>query len=152
MIILTTESKSGNDIGLFILRLAFGLALIYGHGFNKLSTIFSGQEVQFSDPIGIGATLSFYLAAFAEGICSILLIIGLFSRIAAFILAINFLVIFYLHAFVFHDGFQVLEPRLFYLCCFIALIFTGPGKISLDRVLFNKKTGIADEKRASWGH
>ena len=139
---LNNNSTVGKDIGLFILRVAFAFAIIYGHGFGKLSVIFGGQEIQFMDPIGIGAKLSFFLAAFAEGICAILLLVGLFSRIASLILAINFVVIFWFHAFVAKDGFNVLEPRLLYLFCFIALTFTGPGRLSLDQLLFSKRRSI----------
>jgi putative oxidoreductase len=139
MRILTTEWNPGKDIGLLILRFIFGIILIYGHGFGKLSVIFGGHEIQFFDPIGIGTNLSFYLAAFAEGICSIFLILGLYSRVAAFILALNFIVIFSYHAFIAHDAFSVLELRFLYLFSFIAFIFTGPGRISLDYLLFNKK-------------
>src|SRR5699024_10425097 len=78
MSVFTKNWKLSKDIGLLILRLVFGFVLIYGHGFEKLITIFNGDEIQFANPIGIGATLSFYLAAFAEGICTILLILGLF--------------------------------------------------------------------------
>lgn len=138
MKIFTTESSRSKDLGLLILRITFGLALLYGHGFEKLKVIFSGQEIQFMDPIGIGATLSFYLAAFAEGVCSILLILGLFSRFASAVLIINFLVIFSFHAFMLGDDFTVLEPRLFYLLSFIALTITGPGRYSLDHRLFKK--------------
>ena len=128
----------GNDTGLFILRLVFGLVLIYGHGFEKMSVVLSGQEIQFMDPIGIGASTSYYLAAFAEGVCAILLILGLFSRIATLILSINFVVIFIFHAFLVGDGFDVLELRFFYLFSFIALTLTGPGKLSLDYLLFRR--------------
>ncbi len=137
--ILTKETKWSNNLGLLILRLIFGLVLLYGHGFGKLSTVFSGQEIHFMDPIGLGSTLSFYLAAFAEGICAILLILGLFSRFASVVLLLNFLVIFCFHAFMIGDGFTILEPRFFYLFAFVALTFTGPGRISLDFLLFNKK-------------
>jgi len=136
---LTQECKTGNDIGLLLLRIVAGLVLLYGHGFDKLTVIFSGQEIQFMDPIGIGATPSFYLAAFAEGICSIFLIVGLFSRFATLVLSINFLVILILHAFVMKDGFPVLELRFFYLASFIALTLLGPGKFSLDYSLFKKR-------------
>ena len=138
MNLLSNEYKTGKDIGLLILRVVFAFALIYGHGFGKLSVIFGGHEIQFLDPIGIGPTLSFYMAAFAEGICTLFLLAGLFTRFAAFILSINFIVIFSFHAFIAKDGFEVLEPRLFYLFCFVALIFTGPGRISLDQLFFNK--------------
>lgn len=44
---LTRDWSLGHDTGLLILRLVFGLVLIYGHGFEKLTVIFSGQEIQF---------------------------------------------------------------------------------------------------------
>lgn len=139
MHLLTKNWKYSNDIGLLILRLIFGIILIYGHGGGKLGVIFTGQEIQFMDPIGIGAGLSFHLAGFAEGICSILLILGLFSRIATIILTLNFIVIFCFHAFIVGDGFNILELRFLYLFTFVALTFTGPGKISLDYLWFHKK-------------
>ena len=142
MTLTNNRSAIGKDIGLFILRVVFAFALFYGHGFGKLSMIFGGHEIQFMDPIGIGAKLSFFLAAFAEGICTIFLLVGLFSRPASFILVLNFLVIFWFHAFVAKDGFNVLELRLLYLSCFMALLFTGPGRISLDQLLFSKRKSI----------
>jgi len=128
----------GHNLGLLVLRLVFGLVLLYGHGFEKMSVIFSGQEIHFRDPIGLGATASYYMAAFAEGICAILLILGLFSRVATLILSINFIVIFILHAFVVGDGFDILELRFFYLFSFVALTLTGPGRYSLDHLLFSR--------------
>lgn len=130
---LTRESQTGNALGLLLLRVVAALVLFYGHGYQKLAVIFSGQEIQFMDPIGIGATLSFYLAAFAEGICALLLIIGLFSRISTLILTMNFLVILWFHL---SDGFGVLELRFFYLATFIALTLLGPGQFSLDHFIF----------------
>ena len=135
---LTKDWKSSKDIGLLIIRVVFGLVLFYGHGFDKLSVIFSGQEIQFANPIGLGPELSFYLAAFAEGICSLLLILGLFSRFASSILTINFIVILIFHAFIVGDGFKILELRFLYLSTFIALTFMGPGRYSLDYLLFNR--------------
>lgn len=137
--LLTSNYKRGNDIGLLLLRVVAGAVLLYGHGFGKLAVVFGGQEVQFMDPIGLGATTSFYLAAFAEGICGILLVIGLFSRAASAVLTINFLVIFTFHAFIVGDGFPILELRFLYLVSFIALTLLGPGKISLDYLLFKSK-------------
>jgi|SRR5690625_3033997 len=136
---LTRNSEAGHSIALLILRVVAGLVLLYGHGFEKLSVIFGGKEIQFMDPIGIGATTSFYLAGFAEGICAILMVVGLFSRFATLILSINFLVIFIFHAFIIGDGFSVLEVRFLYLFSFIALTLLGPGKISLDNLFFNRK-------------
>lgn len=138
MNVLTKDWRYSKDIGLLIIRVVFGLVVFYGHGFEKLSVIFSGQEIQFADPIGLGPELSYYLAGFAEGICSLLLILGLFSRFASAILTVNFIVILILHGFIIGDGFNILELRFLYLSTFIGLTFTGPGRISLDYLLFNK--------------
>lgn len=132
------EWQDGKDMGILVIRLLFGFLLIYGHGWDKLSYVFSGQEIQFMDPIGIGTHLSFYLALFAEFFCSILLILGLFTRFAAIILTVNFIVIVSFHAFMAGDGFPILEPRFFYLFTYVALIFAGGGKFSIDNMLIKK--------------
>lgn len=136
---LTGDWQMGHDTGLLIFRLVFGLVLLYGHGYEKLSVILSGQEIQFMDPMGIGASTSYHMAGFAEGVCAILVILGLFSRVATLILSINFIVIFIFHAVIARDGFNVLELRYLYLFGFIALTFTGPGRYSLDYYLFQRK-------------
>ncbi len=135
--ILTKDWKGGNDIGLFLLRFVAGIALMYGHGFEKLSVILSGQEINFMDPIGIGAVPSYYLAGFAEGICTIFVVGGLFSRFATAILSGNFIVVLFFHLTAGH-GFDTLELVFFYLVSFIVLTLTGPGKISLDHWLLKR--------------
>lgn len=135
---LTKDYKAGRDFGLLVIRVVVALVLLYGHGAEKLSVIFSGQPIQFMDPIGLGANFSFYLAAFAEGICTIFLILGLFSRFASIILTINFIVIIILHGLIIGDGFNVLELRFLYLAAFFATIFTGPGRVSLDTLFYGR--------------
>ena len=139
---LSSDWKIGRDTGLLIFRLIFGLVLFYGHGFEKLSVILSGNEIHFMDPIGIGESTSYHMAAFAEGICALLVILGLFTRVATLILSINFLVIFIFHAFIVGDGFAVLELRFFYLFAFIGLTLTGPGRFSLDYLFFQRKNEL----------
>ncbi len=133
--LLLKDSKNCNDLGLLLFRAVVSLALFYGHGMGKLSKIFAGQEIQFMDPLGIGASLSFYMAAFAEGICALFLLMGLLSRFASLMLVGNFLVIFFFHAFLQNEGFDGLELIYLYLIPFIALTLTGAGKYSLDHYL-----------------
>lgn len=134
---LTKEWKNGKDLALLILRVIFGLLLFYGHGLGKLTNIFG--EMQFFDPIGIGATTSLILSGFAEGICALLLILGLFSRFATIFLVFNFAVVVYFHRYVNGDAFSGWEMPMLYLSAFLSLLLTGPGKYSLDYVLFGKK-------------
>ncbi|NIT61760.1 MAG: DoxX family membrane protein, partial [Aliifodinibius sp.] len=77
---------AGTSAAIFRIFVAF--FMLYGHGWGKLMSVFGG-EFQFLDPIGIGPTASLILAAFAEGICSLLIIAGFWTRLASLILTIN---------------------------------------------------------------
>jgi len=136
---ITRDYGLGSPLGLFLLRAFAGFILLYGHGFEKIQTLFSGQEIQFLDPIGIGAKTSFFMAFFAEVIAAVLLIIGLFSRWAALVLIFNFLVILYFHISIANDGFQILELRYFYFFTYLSIFLLGPGRWSIDYLLFKNK-------------
>ncbi len=114
-----------------LLRIGAGI-LIFTHGLPKLLKVFSG-DFSFGDPIGIGPALSLILVAFAEGICSIFVTLGLGTRLAAFVLCINMSVI----AFVAHAGdpFSSKEKGLLFLVMFLVILLTGGGKYSLDQKL-----------------
>ncbi len=124
------------DIVLMLLRIVFG-ALMMMHGYHKLLNIISGQ-VEFADPIGIGESLSLYLTVFAEFFCSILLIIGLMTRLAIIPLMITMLVaLFIVHQ---NDPLGEKEIAILYLIGFYAIYLAGPGGLSMDAKLFKTKT------------
>ena len=92
--------------------------------------------MSFGDPLGIGSELSFVLVVFAEFLCSILLITGIFSRLATIPMAFTMLVAFSItHA---DDPFGSKEKPILYFVIFIALLFSGPGKFSLDNKLYGR--------------
>ena len=124
------------DIGLLIFRIGIS-ALMLTHGIPKLIRAFSGEEIRFADPLGMGVVISFTFAIFAEFICSVLIILGLGTRLAAIPLIITMAVV----AFVVHldDGFGRQELPLLYLVGFILLFFTGGGKYSLDWYFLSRK-------------
>lgn len=120
------------DLGLLTLRLVSGVTLLT-HGYPKFQKILEGN-MQFGDPIGIGTVPSLYLAVFAEFICAILVILGLFTRFATIPLMINMAVAcFIVHA---ADDFGTKELSLIFLGMFLTLFFTGPGKYSMDRLIW----------------
>ncbi|MDR9414674.1 MAG: DoxX family protein [Gracilimonas sp.] len=119
------------NYALFLLRFGAG-ALIFTHGLPKLIKVFSG-DFSFADPIGIGPELSLILAAFAEGICGIFVVVGLWTRLSAFILTINMAVAFFFaHA---GDPFSAKEMSLLFLLMFVVILFTGSGKYAVDEKL-----------------
>lgn len=125
------------DSGLLLLRLSLGLGLLFGHGLGKWTTLFSGGEIKFIDPFGIGVLPSLALAVFAEVICAIFLILGLLTRWFLIPMIMTMLVaIFAVHI---SDGFGGMEKALLYGVGFATLLLTGPGKFSIDRFLNRNK-------------
>ena len=122
-------NEGNRDVGLLILRVMLGLFMFYGHGMGKVGRLFGDDPISFADPFGLGPTASLALAAFAEGICSIFVVLGLWTRWALITLIITMSVAFTRHM---GDDFCQMEKALFYLFGFIALFFAGPGRYSLD--------------------
>lgn len=120
---------------LLILRVVIGILMLM-HGWGKMETLFSGEPIQFADPIGIGANFSLALAVFAEVLCSILLILGLVTRFAAIPLLITMLVaVLVVHV---ADPFARQELPLLYASIYLVILITGAGKFSIDNMIFNK--------------
>lgn len=115
-----------------LLRVFAAGFMIYGHGFGKVMNVLQGN-LQFLDPIGIGPEASLILAAFAEGICGLLVLIGCWTRLAALILSINMFVAIFLHHIPSGDGFGAIETPLLYLVAFIIIFLLGPGNFSVDK-------------------
>jgi putative oxidoreductase len=131
--IFSTEIKKQQlDVLILIVRIAVGCFMLT-HGIGKFENLFSGEEIKFGDPIGIGKSTSLALTVFAEFFCSILLILGLATRLAVIPLIITMAVA----AFVIHatQGFGKQEMALLYLLVFVTLFVTGSGKYSLDRLM-----------------
>lgn len=125
----TNLSLPAIDAGLLILRIGVAI-LMLTHGTPKLLTLFGSQEIQFADPYGLGETTTLALAVFAEFICSILILLGLGTRLAVIPLMATMLTAFFvIHA---SDPFQDKELPLFYLLVYTVLLITGAGKYALD--------------------
>lgn len=132
------DPKAGTlNLGLLILRVGYGAFMLFGHGLGKLMS-FNEIAEKFADPLGVGAKFSLALAVFSEVFCSILLILGLGTRVAAFFLMFTMTIA----AFVVHkdDPWSTQEKAQLYLLVYAALMATGPGDWSLDRLIFGGKS------------
>lgn len=128
----TRVSENTLAFALLILRVGSCSLLLAKHGFDKL-THFAQYAHDFDDPFHIGKTTSLAMVVFAEVFCSAFVILGLFTRLACIPLIIAMAVaLFYAqHGHFFAEG----ELPGIYLVCFVALLFLGPGKVSLDRMI-----------------
>lgn len=122
------------DLALLALRLTMGVTLFLKHGLEKI-TNFSQMASHFPDPIHIGPVPSLLFAALSDSICSLLVILGLGTRLAALVVVINLVVAFSLvHRFALfgpHNG----ELALVYMGGYLTLLLGGGGRFSLDRAL-----------------
>lgn len=136
---LTNASNKFTNLGLFILRLGVGASFVIYHGWGKmvdgpdrwerLGNNMSNLGIDFL-PVFWG-----FMAAFAEFGGGILLILGLFTRPAALLMAFTMLVAMLKHMAE-YEGFT---HSLELMVVFIALAFLGAGKWSLDaRIKFKK--------------
>ena len=126
--------------GLLILRLVVGCAFVI-HGYGKIQ-----NPIGWMGPnAGVPAVFQ-VLAAVSEFGGGLAWTLGLLTPLASFGLACTMSVAVWTHAAVLHDPFVSLkgarsyELAAAYLCVALLLLLAGPGRFSLDRVVFGEKT------------
>lgn len=132
-----TAYGSCTSTGLLIVRLVMGVAFIL-HGWGKIQAPFSWMP---------GSTMPgilLFLAALSEFGGGIAILLGLFTRVFGIGLACTMLVAVYFHAFVFGDPFVSkgggsYELGLLYFALSVMFVIAGPGRYSLDRLIFNER-------------
>jgi putative oxidoreductase len=125
--------------GAFLLRLALGIAMVY-HGYAKVippggfhgGNTFSAlnHHAHFVASLGLPYWLG-YVSALTEFVGGILLIFGLLTRFAAFLVAVNMLVALLLVNR--HHGYAGSEYPLALFAIAIMLVVYGAGAVALDR-------------------
>ena len=120
------------DLGLFFLRLAGSLLLLYVHGLPKVFH-FSEELTRIEDPFGMGPYMSLLPAIFAEVICPLFIIVGYRARLAC----LPIIAVLLVAMLVVHPGWSVAEGQFGWLLLiiFTTLALTGPGgwRIGADR-------------------
>ncbi|HLR37232.1 MAG TPA: DoxX family protein [Chitinophagaceae bacterium] len=127
--LIPTYSRPSFNLATLTLRLSLGFVMFLGHGWGKVMH-FSDKQERFVDFMSLGPQFSLILVIIAEFICSILIILGLFTRVAAVILIVNMLV-----AISLAHSWQIIgEAQLpfLFLAGYVSLLLLGSGKISLD--------------------
>lgn len=128
------------DAGLLILRVGIGITLFLRHGIPKILG-FSQMAAHFPDPIHIGSHASLLYAILSDAICSILIILGLFTRIAALIVFVNvFTVWVLLQHFAFFGKALNGEMVVLFVVSSLAILVAGAGRFSIDSLLVRKET------------
>jgi len=130
--LLSTKYSAGAfNAAILILRLSLGIMMMK-HGYDKLVG-FGDMQGKFMNFMGMGSSMSLALLIFAEFFCSLFLILGLFTRLAAIPLIIATCVMVFKahHADVFGEA----QTAALYLTGYVVLLFVGPGRVSVDSMI-----------------
>jgi len=131
-----------SSIGLLILRIGIG-GFMMTHGWGKVQMWRAGEFEKFVDPLEVGLQNSLMLAAIAEFVCPILVILGLATRLAAIgpVVAMG-VAAFMIHAadpWTMSGAGASKEPALLFLTGFLTLFFTGAGRFSVDHMIVSRR-------------
>jgi putative oxidoreductase len=131
-------------LALLVMRLAVGI-IMTAHGYHK---VFGGlhHHAQMVSSLGLPAWLG-YMSSFTEFLGGLLILAGLFTRIAAFAIFINlFVAIWKVHL---HNGLignpqrPGFEFPLAVAALAFALVFFGGGAMAIDHVLRGGSSGAS---------
>ncbi|WP_158908849.1 DoxX family protein [Granulicella sp. L56] len=118
--------------GALFLRLALGLSMI-GHGYQKVSSHAALHHfVHYIVTLGFPYWLG-YISAFTEFVGGIVVVLGLFTRLASGLIAINMLVALFTVGI--HQGFSGYNYISDLAAIALMLCFYGAGALSIDRRL-----------------
>ena len=128
----TSYSDTAFNFALLVQRVVTGLLLLIGHGLPKISN-FSELSASFYDPFHIGHRSTLILVILAELFCSMLLVLGLFTRIVAFIIVLDLSIA----VFIYHHGQPLKNVDLgaIYLTSAFTIMIVGPGRVSVDGMM-----------------
>lgn len=132
----SNSSSIPKDIILLAVRVFVGFAML-SHGYPKLQMLLAGGKIEFFDFLGMGPQITLILTVLAEFVCSILLILGLFTRVSLGFLIFTMVIA----GFVVHgaDPFEKREMSLIYLSVYLLLMVMGAGKVSVDHMIERRK-------------
>ena len=118
------------DWALLFLRVSGSLLLLQLHGMPKVLQ-FSQELQRIEDPLGLGAGLTLCLAIFAEVLCPLLILLGLFTRLACLPILLLLLV----SLLLVHPQWSLAEGQFGWLLLiiFTTLAISGPGALALGR-------------------
>ncbi|WP_026995003.1 DoxX family protein [Flectobacillus major] len=131
-LLFAESTNTQQAIVLLCFRVLLSLELIVVHGLKKLG-IPNGVAEVIPNPYNMPLWINENIALAANLICPILVILGLFTRLATLpILAVTLSGYFIVHG---HDSLLVRDIPFMYSLCFLFLTFTGAGKYSLDTII-----------------
>ena len=120
------------DAGLLLFRRLAGFALLGVHGWEKIAH-YEAEVRSIPDPFGLGGEVNVAIAIFSDVFCALLVMGGLFTRLASLAVMSTTLVgLLFVHI---NDPWHGRDVPMVYSIMFLVILLLGPGKYSLDGAL-----------------
>ena len=141
----TTIEPIHLSLGLLLIRIIIGVVMAF-YGYEKLmhfsemaASDFWAKEISF---LGFTGKIPLALTIFAEFFCSLLLLIGLFTRLALIplLICMGYIIIVVAQFSIIDSGDNGIQVNtaFVYFMIYLALFLTGPGEYSIDAQLSKK--------------
>src|ERR1700722_14387167 len=120
------------DIGLLYLRVCSSILVLTIHGLPKVMH-YASERNAIEDPFHLGKTLTLGFAIFAELICPLFIVSGIFSRLAALpVIVVIAIALFYVHR---EWTLQEAQFAWMLLVLFGTIAIAGPGELTVTALL-----------------
>ncbi|MEO3404724.1 DoxX family protein [Mucilaginibacter sp. CAU 1740] len=120
--------------GMFAFRILLAVELFRVHGMKKFRGNDGKPEVV-PNPLGLPQFINNLVATLSDTVVPVLVILGVFTRLAVLpTIGITSVGYFVVHK---NDSLEVRDVPYIYTICFLLLLATGPGSISIDHYLLN---------------
>lgn len=131
----TSISDLRVDLALLLFRVILSISLIGTHGLKNIIH-FDAASRELPDPFGMGPLFSVVMAILSDVVCALLVLVGCITRFAILpILMLTLTGLFVVHI---KDSAVIRDVPLIYSLSFLLLFYLGPGKYSVDQILFSK--------------
>ena len=129
---LWNSASAPQDLGLLLLRLGVGLPMLVYHGMPYLAH-FDQEAARFLPLFGFESSTTLALAIVAEVGAAFLMIVGLFTRLAAFLVAATMAVAFVMVHGASFSGEQSGELAFLYCVGAASISVMGSGRFAWDQ-------------------
>ena len=127
------------NFSLLVFRVSLSLQIIVVHGFKKVGINVAEAE-KIPNPLHFPETFNHAFAVSANLFFPVLVILGLFTRIAILpILAVTLTGYFVLH---WNDALLIKDTPFMYSLSYLLLLMLGPGRYSVDYLFEDKRMGL----------
>ncbi len=132
---MALNKELSSNVVLLVLRVVVGGNMAWLHGWDKLHH-FAAKAGSYPNPLGMGSKYALVLAVAGELFGALLMAIGLFGRVGAFLVSIT--AAFTLFSVLHGMPWQAREVWELYFAASVTILLLGCGRYSLDTVVWRK--------------